>query len=122
MEEQAQLTQADTEQGKYVYCIIKTNPPRDFGAVGIGGRGDRVYTVHYKEFAAVVSNCPLIVFDPTRENALAHEHVNELVMKDFTVLTMSFCTVFRTENYINEFLKGTYVSMSTDRLILACKN
>jgi len=117
MEEQLQTQatpppQTDTEQGKYVYCIIKTDPPRDFGPVGIGGRGDRVYTVHYKEFAAVVSNCPLIVFDPTRENALAHEHVNELVMKDFTVLPMSFGTVFRTENDIKEFLKGTYDALS----------
>src|SRR5690349_19407117 len=102
----------DTEQGKYVYCIIKTESPRDFGGVGIGGRGDRVYTVPHREFAAVVSNCPLIVFDPTRENALAHEHVNELVMKDFTVLPMSFGTVFRTENDIKEFLKGTYEALS----------
>src|SRR5688572_2576499 len=106
MNEQLQGSQPETEQGKYVYCIIKTETPRDFGTVGIGGRGDRVYSVHYREFAAVVSNCPLIVFDPTRENALAHEHVNELVMKDFTVLPMSFGTVFRTENDIKEFLKG----------------
>src|SRR6266850_1931690 len=98
MDEQLLAAQPEAEQGKYVYCIIKTETPREFGSVGIGGRGDRVYTVHYKEFAAVVSNCPLIVFDPTRENALAHEHVNELVMKDFTVLPMSFGTVFRTEN------------------------
>jgi hypothetical protein len=59
----------------------------------------------------VVSNCPLIMFDPTRENALAHEHVNEVVMKDFTVLPMSFGTVFRTENDIREFLKGTYEAL-----------
>ena len=95
MEDQAQSIQPDVEQGKYVYCIIKTETPREFGSVGIGGRGDRVYTVHYKEFAAVVSNCPLIVFDPTRENALAHEHVNEVVMKEFTVLPMSFGTDFQ---------------------------
>src|SRR5437870_12288463 len=112
MDEQAQAVQSETEQGKYVYCIIKTETPHDFGAVGIGGRGDKVYTVHYKEFGAVVSNCPLIVFDPTRENALAHEHVNELVMKDFTVLPMSFGTVFRTEHDIKEFLKGTYDALS----------
>ena len=112
MEDQAQAKQPETEQGKYVYCIIKTDIPCDFGAVGIGSRGDKVYTVPYKEFAAVVSNCPLIVFDPTRENALAHEHVNELVMKDFTVLPMSFGTVFRTENDIKEFLKGTYEALS----------
>jgi hypothetical protein len=111
MEDQAQLTQPETEQGKYVYCIIKTDTARDFGPVGIGGRGDKVHSVPYKEFAAVASNCQLIVFDPTRENALAHEHVNELVMKDFTMLPMSFGTVFRTENDIREFLKGTYEAL-----------
>lgn len=105
-------SQSDSEQGKYVYCFIRSDSPQDFGPVGIGGRGDHVHTVHFKEFAAVVSSCPLIVFDPTRENALAHEHVNELVMKDFTVLPMSFGTVFRTENDIREFLEGTYDALS----------
>ncbi len=99
---------ATEEQGKYVYCIIRTNTPQNFGAIGIGGRGDEVYTVQYKAFAAVVSNCPLIIFDPTRENALAHEHVNEVVMRDFTVLPMSFGTVFRTEDDLRAFLQGTY--------------
>jgi hypothetical protein len=112
MEEKAQTgPPAEGEQGKYVYCIIRTETPRGFGQLGIGSRGDEVYTVHFKEFAAVVSNCPLIIFDPTRENALAHEHVNEVVMKDFTVLPMSFGTVFRTENDIREFLKGTYEAL-----------
>jgi hypothetical protein len=96
------------QEGRYVYCIIRTDSPRSFGPIGIGGRGDEVYTVPLKEFAAVVSNCPLVIFDPTRENALAHEHVNEVVMKEFTVLPMSFGTVFRTEDDIRAFLKGTY--------------
>jgi len=112
MTEQVPSHPPESEQGKYVYCIIRTETPRQFGSVGIGGRGDRVYTVHFQEFAAVVSNCPLIVFDPTRENALAHEHVNELVMKDFTVLPMSFGTVFRTEDDIKAFLRGTYEALS----------
>src|SRR5687767_14415616 len=107
-----QNAQSDSEQGKYVYCIIRTEQPRGFGPIGIGGRSDEVYSVHYKEFAAVVSNCPLQVFDPTRENALAHEHVNEVVMKDFTVLPMSFGTVFRTEDDIKAFLRGTYEALS----------
>ena len=33
--------------GKYVYCIIRSDRSRDFGAIGIGG-GQRVYTVHYQ--------------------------------------------------------------------------
>jgi hypothetical protein len=106
-----QKTTGAEEQGKYVYCIIRTQTPRDFGPIGIGGRGDGVYTIHFKEFAAVVSNCPLIIFDPTRENALAHEHVNEVVMRDFTVLPMSFGTVFRTEDDIRAFLQGTYEAL-----------
>ncbi|HVT44756.1 MAG TPA: GvpL/GvpF family gas vesicle protein [Thermoanaerobaculia bacterium] len=111
MVEQSQRTSPNGEEGKYVYCIIRTESPRGFGPIGIGGRGDEVFTVHHREFAAVVSNCPLIIFDPTRENALAHEHVNEIVMKDFTVLPMSFGTVFRTENDIREFLRGTYEAL-----------
>ena len=100
--------QQHEQEGRYVYCIVRSQTPRDFGALGIGGRKDRVYTIPYREFAAVVSNCPLVIFDPTRENALAHEHVNEVVMKEFTVLPMSFGTVFRTEDDIKAFLRGTY--------------
>ncbi len=108
---QAPQGSQDPEQGKYVYGIIRTDDKKDFGTIGIGGRGDDVYTIHYEEFAAVVSNCPLVIWDPTRENALAHEHVNEVVMRDFTVLPMSFGTVFRTEDDIRAFLKGTYPAL-----------
>jgi len=97
-------------EGIYVYCIIESPEPRMFGKLGIGGRGDDVYTVHHKELAAVVSRTPLMVYDPTRENALTHEHVNEVVMIDngFTPVPMSFGTLFKTEDDIVEFLKDTY--------------
>src|SRR5436853_5086056 len=71
-------------EGKYVYCIIETAVPRSFGPMGIGGRGDDVYTVHHQGLAAVVSNTPIVVYDPTRENVFAHEQVNEAVMREFT--------------------------------------
>ena len=97
-------------EGIYVYCIIESLEPRTFGKIGIGGRGDDVYTVHHNELAAVVSRTPLQVYDPTRENALTHEHVNEVVMIDngFTPVPMSFGTLFKTEGDIVEFLKDTY--------------
>lgn len=97
-------------EGIYVYCIIESPEPRSFGKIGIGGRGDDVFTVHHKELAAVVSRTPLMVYDPTRENALTHEHVNEIVMIDngFTPVPMSFGTLFKTEDDIVEFLKDTY--------------
>ena len=94
-------------QGKYVYCIIKQTVPREFGEHGIGSNG-RVYTVHYEDLAAVVSDTPLKVYDPTRENVLAHEYVNEVVMREFTLIPMSFGTLFRTEGDIVELLRSTY--------------
>jgi hypothetical protein len=96
--------------GVYVYCIIESGEPRTFGKLGIGGRGDDVYTVHYKDLAAVVSRTPLVVYDPTRENALTHEHVQEVVMNEhgFTPVPMSFGTLFKTEKDAIEFLKDTY--------------
>jgi hypothetical protein len=97
-----------TAEGKYVYCIIETQDHRSFGPVGIGGRGDEVYTVHHDGLAAVVSNTPLVVYDPTRENVFAHEQVNETVMREFTVLPMAFGVLFRTEEDIIELMRGTY--------------
>jgi hypothetical protein len=95
-------------EGKYVYCIIETAQPRSFGPMGIGGRGDDVHTIVHKGLAAVVSNTPLVVYDPTRENVFAHEQVNETVMRKFTVLPMAFGALFRTEEDIVELIRGTY--------------
>ncbi len=103
----AAATGHDSELGKYVYCIIECDSPRSFGSEAIGGRGDEIYTVHHGGLAAVVSDTPVVVYDPTRENALAHEHVNELVMREYTVIPMSFGTVFRTHDDVVEFLKDT---------------
>ncbi|MDF2773317.1 MAG: Gas vesicle synthesis GvpLGvpF [Geminicoccaceae bacterium] len=97
--------------GKYVYCIIRLDKPRDFGSVGIGG-GQRVYTVHYRDLAAIVSDTPLVIYDPTREHVLAHEFVNETVMREFTVIPMSFGTVFRSEEDVTELLRSTYQAFS----------
>jgi hypothetical protein len=100
------------ESGIYVYCIIERAEPQEFGTVGIGGRGDVVFTVHYRDLAAVVSQTPLMVYDPTRENALAHEKVNEVVIeRGFTPVPMSFGTIFKTEGDMVEFLEDTYGAM-----------
>src|SRR5437762_6346923 len=97
--------------GKYVYCIIRSDRQREFGAIGIGG-GQRVYTVAFHDLAAVVSHTPIVIYDPTRENVLAHEFVNETVMKEHTVIPMSFGTVFRSEDDVTELLRSTYQAFS----------
>lgn len=94
--------------GKYVYCIIEANESLHFGPIGIGSEPADVHTVNYHDIAAVVSDTPLEVYDPTRENVLAHERVNEVVMRDYTVIPMSFSTVFKTSEDIVELLRTAY--------------
>src|SRR5215813_9813106 len=97
--------------GKYVYCIVRSDRQRDFGTIGIGG-GRKVETVAFKDLAAVVSDTPIVIYDPTRENVLAHEFVNETVMREHTVIPMSFGTVFRSDDDVTELLRSTYQAFS----------
>lgn len=104
-------TASPGEGGRYVYGIVQSKEAMNFGKIGIGGGNEQVYTVGYLDIAAVVSKAPVTIFDPTRENALAHEHVIETVMKNHTIIPMSFGTVFRTDDDIREVLKGIYASV-----------
>lgn len=88
--------------------IVEAKASTTFGKIGIGGREDMVYTVNHQDIAVVVSKTSVHTFDPTRENALAHEHVIETVMKNYTTIPMSFGTVFRTDDDIREVLKSMY--------------
>jgi hypothetical protein len=99
---------ADGSRGKYVYCVIYGDKPLGFGPLGIGIDPTDVHTVNYKDIAAVVSDTAIAVHEPTRANVLAHERVNETVMRDHTVIPMSFGTVFKTRDDIHELLRSAY--------------
>lgn len=95
-------------RGKYVYCIIQAHEPLRFGPSSIGNEVAEVHTINYRDLAAVVSEVPIGVLDSTRDNVLAHEHVNETVMRDHTVIPMSFGTIFKTREDIVELLRSAY--------------
>ena len=98
----------ESNEGKYVYCIIKTQKPLTFGPLGIGADPSNTHTVNFRDIAAVVSTTPMVVQDPTRDNVLAHQRVNETVMQQHTVIPMSFGTVFKTDDDIIELLRSAY--------------
>src|SRR3954466_8360096 len=98
-------------EGRYVYGIIAGRDSLTFGKMGLGGNSEMVYTVNHGDIAAVVSKTSVFIFDPTRENALAHEHVIESVMRSHTIIPMSFGTVFRTDDDIREVLRSIYPSL-----------
>jgi hypothetical protein len=95
-------------RGRYVYCIIRSTQPLRFGAIGMDEQWPDVYTINYRDMAAVVSDVPIAPLDSTRENVLAHERVNETVMRDNTVIPMSFGTIFKTREDILELLRSAY--------------
>jgi len=99
-------------KGRYVYCIVRSDQPLNFGPIGIGDEPAPVYNVRCDDLSAVVSDAPLGVLDPTRDNVLAHQRVNETVMREFTVLPMSFGTVFKTREDVTAFLKSAYRAFS----------
>ena len=95
-------------RGRYVYCIIRASQPLKFGAIGMDEHWPEVSTINFKDMAAVISDIPLAPLDSTRENVLAHERVNETVMRDHTVIPMSFGTIFKTREDIVELLRSAY--------------
>ncbi len=97
------------KEGKYIYCIVGTSQERNFGPIGIGGKGDEVLTVGYKDLSMVVSNHPITKFVVNRENMLTHEKVIEEVMKEFdSVLPVRFGTVASGADEIRNLLDRRY--------------
>ncbi|MCK4263713.1 MAG: GvpL/GvpF family gas vesicle protein, partial [Candidatus Aminicenantes bacterium] len=83
----------EKEEGKYIYCVINSTDEKDFGNMGIGGRGDKVHSVCYKDIAAVVSTSPIKKYSIRRESILTHQKIMERLMEDYTILPVKFSTV-----------------------------
>lgn len=83
----------NTANSKYLYAIINCRTPLEFKARGIGERGDVVHTINYGGLAAVVSDSPVVEYDQSRRNMMAHTAVLEEVMESFTLLPVRFNTV-----------------------------
>jgi len=94
-----------SREGKYLYCIIESNEDRNFGAIGIGGRGDIVSTIGYEDIGAVISSTPMTRYVINRENMISHEKVIEEVMKDYTVLPVRFCTIASSAEELRSLLR-----------------
>jgi hypothetical protein len=96
------MPESETPLGKYMYCIICSSEPRQFTTRGIGERGDIVHTVPFMNLAAVVSDSPIVEYESSRRNMMAHTLVLEEVMRDFTLLPVRFGTVAPSAETIQE--------------------
>jgi len=97
------------KEGKYIYCIIGTKQERNFGPIGIGGRGDEVLTIGYEDLSMVVSSHSMTKLEVNRQNMIAHEKVIEKVMQEFdSVLPVRFGTVASNADEIRNLLDRRY--------------
>jgi hypothetical protein len=93
-------------QGKYLYAIMEDAEPKRFGFTGIGDAV--VYTINHQKLAAIVSDTELSEIDPTRKNVRAHTVVQDELLKDHTLLPMSFGMITGSEAEVLMFLKKNY--------------
>ncbi|MEK7274701.1 MAG: GvpL/GvpF family gas vesicle protein [Candidatus Desantisbacteria bacterium] len=104
-------------EGKYIYGVIAANEPEDFEVSGIGGRGDKLYTICFNGTAAVISNSPIVKYSVSRENVIAHEKAVEEVMKGHTILPVRFGTIAEDEEKVKRILEKEH-----DRFVTLLQN
>lgn len=92
-------------RGKYLYSIIESRRAENFGRIGIDG--NEVYTIHYKDLAAVVSDASNSSYEILRQG-LIHQKVVENVMKRYTLIPMSFGQVPKSKDDVKGFLSEHY--------------
>ena len=103
----AALAAAPEQRAIYVHGIIRSSRPLEVEAAGMDEHWP-VRTIHHRDLAAVVSDVPDGVVESTRGNLLAHERVNAAVLRDHTLIPMSFGMVFRSREDVVELLRSAY--------------
>ena len=96
------MSEPQAATGKYIYCLISCEEPREFTSPGLDERGTLVHTVHSTDLAAVVSDSPVREWERSRQHMMAHTAVLEEVMQEFTVLPVRFGTVAPSAETLQE--------------------
>jgi hypothetical protein len=96
----------EKEEGKYFYCAILCNEEKSFGKIGMNDR--EVYTIPYRDVAAVVSDSPMKDYELTEDNTKGHEKVVRQVMEEHAVVPAEFGTIIKNETILRRLLKKAY--------------
>jgi hypothetical protein len=100
--------------GRYIYCIIgwgEKKPIGNFGNIGIGE--NPVYTIDYKDIAAVVSTIPFKQMESNLNDIVAHQRVVEVARQSNTVLPVRFGVILKNEEGIKKLLASSYKDYRT---------
>lgn len=107
------------KSGIYIYGIIRTDSPQEFGNIDIGGQASEVVTLGFKDIAAVISESPFAVYhslakEKTIKDLVSHQFVLEKVMRSFTVLPVKFGTMVETAEEAIKFLEKGHALLSDE--------
>jgi hypothetical protein len=95
--------------GRYIYCIIDWEENKPIGNLGNLGIGENaVYTISYKDIAAVVSTIPFKQMESSMNDIMAHQRVVEAARQTNTVLPVRFGVILKNEEGIKKLLAGSY--------------
>jgi hypothetical protein len=93
--------------GFYVYCIVTSTAPKEYGKIGVKD-DSLVYTVPYKEVAAVISQITGESFEKTDANVLAHQRVVHRVFEQQMGVPVKFGTILESEDGVRRTLEEGY--------------
>lgn len=94
--------------GKYLYCFINEKDKISLGSSSVAGLNAPIYTITYGEISAVVSEAPIIEYDPSRKNLLAHKEALAKIMKKYTVVPVAFGTVAKNKNDVVQIITANH--------------
>lgn len=100
-----------SEESRYIYGIINEPKGRSFPMSGINGSD--VSTINYADLAVVVSRAAITSYDRFNElglasNMKAHQLILENLLKEYSVIPMSFGTIAGSEGAVRELLMTAY--------------
>jgi len=93
-------------EAKYLYCVIPFSKEKSFGNIGMND-GD-VYTIPYRDVAAVVSDSLMKDYEMTENDTRRHEAVLRQVMGEHAVVPAEFGTTIKNEGILKRLLTKAY--------------
>jgi hypothetical protein len=96
------------KQGVYIFCAIPDGRSLKLGKITFDHQERDLFTIPYKDCSMVVTNTPLKIIRPIKENLIAHQNTISQIMNDYAVIPMSFGNVFQSKEVVRSLLEVLY--------------
>jgi len=102
--------------GCYFYGVILVDSERQFGPIGLDGAP--VYTIMYRDIAAIVSQHPLVPLKPLRRNLSPFHQTLRSASQHHTTIPAKFGQIAEDEEQVRRLLQSHYgrLRMELERL------